>query len=101
MLGDVIFLHHHSNLSERAGDGEVRAHRISYLALASFAVQYLECLLPPQKVRVYTETELTSEVLLRPMLFTLFSSGNRRFNRRFQSGSDAFGARRESDAQLW
>ena len=50
MLGDVIFLRHHSNLSEKASDDDIRAHRVTYLALASFVVSYLDALLPPTHV---------------------------------------------------
>ena len=99
MLGDVIFLHHHSNLSERASDADVRAHRVCYLALSSFAVKYLDCLLPPQHVCTASLMLRSVSVLVLPRITTVVA-GRRRADGRLQSSAHTSRARRESHAQL-
>ena len=51
MLGDVLYLHYHGNLSAVTPDDDLARHRVAFMGLAVFIVHYVQTLLPRSKVR--------------------------------------------------
>ncbi len=52
MLGDVMFLHHHSNLSRSTPTSETTQHRVAFLGLSGVLVKLLQALVPSDMVHL-------------------------------------------------
>lgn len=50
MIGDVMYLHHHSNLSTMMPIAKIAEHRMAYIGLAVFLVRLTEILVPVESV---------------------------------------------------
>ncbi|KAK2169790.1 hypothetical protein LSH36_7g17006 [Paralvinella palmiformis] len=51
MIGDVMYLHHHSNLSVMAPTAKMAEHRMAYIGLAVFLVRLIETLVPVENIK--------------------------------------------------
>ena len=50
MLGDVLYLHHHGNLSASTPSSELSQHRVAFIGLAVFITDLLQIVVPVQRV---------------------------------------------------
>ncbi|ELU06616.1 hypothetical protein CAPTEDRAFT_220120 [Capitella teleta] len=46
MLGDILYLHHHSNLNSSTPSNDITRHRVSFASIASYVCDLLSCVVP-------------------------------------------------------
>ena len=63
MLGDVLYLHYHGNLSPTTPSDDLSRHRVAFMGLAVFIVNYVQTMLPRNKVNIYLLKENTCDTV--------------------------------------